>query len=66
VPDATIIPLAALPGRVDELAKDARIVVYCASGMRSSVGASFLRANGFADVVDMVGGYNAWSSLVTS
>ena len=62
VDGATVIPLAALPQRLGELEPTARTVVYCASGMRSSVGASFLRTNGFVDVVDVVGGYQAWAA----
>jgi hydroxyacylglutathione hydrolase len=36
-------------------------VVYCAGGYRSSIAASFLRASGFEDVSDLVGGYQAWN-----
>ena len=36
------------------------VLLYCAGGWRSSVGASALRAQGFADVSDVLGGYNAW------
>ncbi|MBI5736154.1 MAG: rhodanese-like domain-containing protein, partial [Mycolicibacterium neoaurum] len=35
-------------------------VVYCAGGYRSSVAASLLRAHGFTDVSDILGGYGAW------
>ena len=35
-------------------------VVYCAGGFRSMIAASRLRAAGFADVRDLVGGYGAW------
>jgi rhodanese-related sulfurtransferase len=33
--------------------------VYCAGGYRSSIAASVLRANGFADVSDVLGGFEA-------
>jgi rhodanese-related sulfurtransferase len=36
------------------------IVVHCAGGWRSSVAASLLRAQGFDQVWDLAGGYNAW------
>ena len=39
-------------------------VVYCAGGYRSSVAASLLRQNGFADVSDVLGGYGAWEAAV--
>lgn len=37
-------------------------VLYCASGYRSAVAASVLRAAGVADVSDLVGGYDAWTA----
>ncbi len=54
------IPLAELERRVDEVPTDRRVVVHCASGWRSSVAASVLRAHGHRDVVDLLGGYDAW------
>ena len=35
-------------------------VVYCAGGYRSSIAASVLAARGFAQVADILGGYDAW------
>jgi glyoxylase-like metal-dependent hydrolase (beta-lactamase superfamily II)/rhodanese-related sulfurtransferase len=66
VPGSTVIPLAALPQRIGELDPSTRVVVYCAGGTRSSVAASFLRSNGFGDVADVVGGYDAWSTLAAT
>jgi rhodanese-related sulfurtransferase len=37
------------------------VVVYCAGGYRSSIAASVLRAQGFDDVSDLLGGFDAWS-----
>lgn len=54
------IPLAELVSRADELDRSAPVVVNCAGGWRSSVGASALRALGFTDVSDLLGGYGAW------
>jgi hydroxyacylglutathione hydrolase len=64
LPDAVNIPVGQLPGRLDELDPNRPTVVYCAGGYRSSVAASLLRANGFADVSDIVGGYGAWTDVV--
>ena len=36
--------------------------MYCAGGYRSAVAASVLRAAGFDDVSDILGGYGAWSA----
>jgi hydroxyacylglutathione hydrolase len=57
------LPVGQLPGRLDELDRDAPTVVFCAGGYRSSVGASVLRQAGFGDVSDILGGYGAWAEL---
>ncbi len=54
------IPLPHLSERLDELQKDQAIVVHCASGYRSSIAASVLASEGFTQVMDLVGGYDAW------
>jgi glyoxylase-like metal-dependent hydrolase (beta-lactamase superfamily II) len=64
IPDAIVIPVSQLPGRVDELDPARPTVVYCAGGYRSSVAASMLRQHGFADVSDVIGGYTAWIDTV--
>lgn len=60
LPGARHIPLAGLGRRAGELDPHRPVVVYCAGGWRSSVGASLLRARGFTDVSDILGGYGAW------
>jgi glyoxylase-like metal-dependent hydrolase (beta-lactamase superfamily II)/rhodanese-related sulfurtransferase len=60
VPGSTPIPLARLLDGMDQLDRDRPVVVYCAGGYRSSIAASTLRANGFATVADLIGGYGAW------
>jgi glyoxylase-like metal-dependent hydrolase (beta-lactamase superfamily II)/rhodanese-related sulfurtransferase len=56
------MPVVQLRGRVGELDADHPVVVHCAGGYRSSIGASLLRARGFADVSDLIGGYQAWAA----
>ncbi len=58
--NAIAIPVGQLPARAGELDPAKPTVVYCAGGYRSSVAASLLRANGFADVSDILGGFGAW------
>jgi rhodanese-related sulfurtransferase len=60
IPGSVNIPLAQLRNRLDMLPTDRPIVVHCAGGWRSSVAASLLRAQGFDNVWDLAGGYNAW------
>ncbi len=56
---AVNIPIAQLSRRVGELSATRPTVVYCAGGYRSSLAASVLRAHGFSDVSDVLGGYEA-------
>jgi rhodanese-related sulfurtransferase len=56
------IPLAVLVDSLDQLDREAPVVVNCAGGYRSLVAASVLRHAGFADVSDLIGGYGAWTA----
>ena len=62
IEDSVHIPLGQLRDRVGELDPARPVVTYCAGGYRSSIAASLLRASGFADVSDLVGGYQAWQA----
>jgi rhodanese-related sulfurtransferase len=43
-------------------AKDQRIVIYCASGHRGAIVSMGLRLMGYADVVNLAGGFNGWKA----
>ena len=45
---------------MDEIPTGRPVVLYCAGGVRSSIGASLLRAAGYGDVSDLMGGIEAW------
>ena len=62
IPGALKIPLPALMDSITRLDPTAPVLVYCASGYRSMVAASVLRASGFDDVSDLLGGFDAWRS----
>jgi rhodanese-related sulfurtransferase len=47
------------PGELDPARP---VVTFCAGGYRSSIAASLLRSWGFADVSDLIGGYQAWQA----
>lgn len=49
-----------LQKQLADVPKDREIVVYCATGFRSSLGASLLRQQGFKNVSDLRGGITAW------
>ena len=57
---ATHVQLPEIVSRAAELDPQRPTVVYCTGGYRSSIAASTLRAHGFADVSDLLGGYSAW------
>ncbi|MDP1546356.1 MAG: rhodanese-like domain-containing protein [Anaerolineales bacterium] len=55
------IPIRDLLKNLDKLpAKDAKIVITCASGHRGSLGMMALRLLGYTDVVNLNGGLSAW------
>jgi glyoxylase-like metal-dependent hydrolase (beta-lactamase superfamily II) len=59
--DALHIPLAELPRRMAEIPTERPVVLYCRSGVRSSIAGSLLRKAGYTDVSDLIGGYEAWT-----
>ncbi len=61
---ASLIPFGEVRGRVDELPKNQRIVVYCHVGVRSALIADMLRSLGFRSVANLKGGYLAWTHEV--
>ncbi|MDR6565238.1 rhodanese-like domain-containing protein [Chitinophaga ginsengisegetis] len=46
--------------RVQYLDKKKPVYIYCLSGGRSAAAAKWMRENGFANVVELDGGINAW------
>jgi rhodanese-related sulfurtransferase len=62
IPGATLIPLAQLASRVNELPQDQEIVVVCRSGNRSITGRNILLQAGFSQVSSMAGGMLDWRS----
>jgi adenylyltransferase/sulfurtransferase len=61
---STLIPLASLPLRTNEVPKDKQIVVHCKLGGRSAKAVAFLLENGFTNVWNVAGGITAWSDNV--
>ena len=59
-----LIPLAELPGRVQELDASREIVALCKMGSRSAAAVQVLRKAGFANVRSLTGGIHAWSDRV--
>ncbi len=60
VPGSVWIPLSKLPERLDEV-PEGPVAIMCGSGYRSSIGTSFLERAGRSDVVNVRGGWAAYS-----
>lgn len=56
---AVHIPLMTLPGRVDELPADTRLLVVCHVGGRSAQATAYLVQQGY-DAVNLAGGMADW------
>jgi hydroxyacylglutathione hydrolase len=54
------IPLGYLADRADEIPGTKPIVLLCAAGSRSAIGASVLRARGAENVINLIGGMGGW------
>ena len=57
---ATLIPLAELPERLQEVSNDRPVAVHCQGGSRSAIAASVLLAGGHRAVANVPGGLSAW------
>ena len=60
IPDATLIPLGQLEGRMNEIPKDQAVVIVCRSGNRSAQARDILKNAGFTNITSMAGGMNQW------
>jgi len=60
----TLIPLAQVGGRLDEIPRDRKVVVHCKLGGRSAKAVTALRQLGYEDVWNLQGGIQAWSERI--
>ncbi len=60
----TLLPLAQLPERLDELDRGAKVVVHCRAGIRGGKAVRILRDAGFADAWNVNGALVAWSERI--
>ena len=58
------VPMGQIPARLSEIPREQEIVVMCHGGVRSDSVAHYLRAQGFARVLNLAGGIDAWSCEV--
>jgi molybdopterin/thiamine biosynthesis adenylyltransferase/rhodanese-related sulfurtransferase len=61
IPGAHLIPLGVIEKRLAEVAEPTdRVLLYCAVGARSAIGAQAAARLGFTNVSSLAGGYNLW------
>ena len=62
IPGAVHISRGTLETKVEAaVPRDARVVIYCASGNRSALAADALAQMGYANVASLAGGFRAWA-----
>ncbi len=63
IPGSVLIPLAGIRdgSALDKLPQEIPLIVHCKAGARSAQALASLRAAGFADVVHLDGGIDAWT-----
>jgi len=60
---STNIPLNQLAKRIDEVPASGQVIVHCQGGYRSMIAASILEREGRTNIMDLIGGYSAWTAL---
>ncbi len=61
IPGVPLIPMSAFDiDRVKSLAGSTKIILHCASGIRSARGAEALHAAGVTNVAHLIGGIQTW------
>lgn len=62
IPDAIVVPVSELEERLPEVStnKNAKILVYDSTGLRSTNACRLLTENGFPNVYNLLGGFTDW------
>jgi rhodanese-related sulfurtransferase len=62
------IPMQTVPNKISEFDQDKTkpVVLICRSGKRSDQVGQYLEQLGFDDVINLVGGMNAWAAEIDS
>lgn len=62
IPNALHIPMGYIARHLDQISRTQSVVVYCTTGIRSQIVASFLQKHGFNNVANLQGGIEAWQA----
>lgn len=62
IPGAVHVSRGMLEGKVEgAVPRDAKVVIYCASGNRSALAALTMQEMGYGDVCSLAGGFRGWA-----
>lgn len=61
---AVLIPLAEVPDRLTEIARDKQVIIHCKSGGRSGNIVRWLMGRGFDNVYSLAGGITAYAQQI--
>lgn len=64
IPGARHIDVNTLRERLDEVARDKPVVIFCQVGLRGYLAWKILQQSGFSDVLNLSGGYKTWAWAV--
>jgi len=62
IAQATLKPLPKLTSMLEGIDRERPIAVHCKSGFRSSIATSLLKQKGFPQVMNVIGGIDAWKA----
>ena len=65
LPGATQLHAGRLYNNLERIPRDQPVVLHCQSGARSAVATSYLRSQGFENILELAGGYVAWAKQQT-
>ena len=64
IDEAVNIPMSQMQARWQEIPRDRRVIVFCHHGIRSRNLIAQLQTMGYSNLIDMIGGIDAWSLMV--
>jgi hydroxyacylglutathione hydrolase len=62
LPQAVLKPLPKLTALLDDVDRGRPVAVHCKSGYRSSIASSLLKRAGLREVMNVIGGFDAWKA----
>jgi glyoxylase-like metal-dependent hydrolase (beta-lactamase superfamily II)/rhodanese-related sulfurtransferase len=62
IAQAVLKPLPKLTASLEGLDREQPVAVHCKSGYRSSIATSLLQREGFTNVMNVIGGFDAWKA----